>query len=1378
MKKTFSFLLFLFLFAKTFAQLDTEHWFAPMIDRVSNGKYVQSIYFSTNSTTPFPVTIYNNNIAIGTVTVSKGNPKKFTVPRQYIITTNGEDLFKPNTMGLYCKGDLPYFANLRFSEFNHAEILTSKGKAGIGTEFYAAMAPIKTENDILNFMTGILATEDNTTVTISGYKPTVAFSQTQGSTITFILNKGQSYIIDGLGNNYNNYTGFIGAKIVSDKPISVTNGNFNGQYAGNYPLASDILMDQSVPVERLGKEFAIVKGNGPIGENMEGGLIIATEDNTEIFVNNIATPVATLNAGQYYRLPETYYSDKGNGVFNMYVKSTKNIYLYQLLAGANSGNVQATGGFNYIPPLSCYLPKTIDEIGLIDENLTFSNGHQFGQLKIPTKLNIITEAGAAITVNGVTPDSSQGPYSILGTPDWVTYSIENVSGNITITSTKAVTAGIAAGDGAVGYGGYFAGFSSIPAISKKSGICIPGIILEVQSGFDTYQWFLNNIAISGANFNTFSPTTPGNYTVKVSNGSCPEVTTKPYTVLNCTQQKTISKAICNSFDIIPKFTTSTQNIVLSSIKIITQPTKGSVAINPTNGIITYTPNTGASGADSFVYYFSGDGVFPDSEEITMNITIGELKVQNTTLTSCKINNTGTFNLSTANITANNPVTKKYYKTLAAAQNQDATQEISNFTTYISSGGDVFAVVKTPEGCSDIAKITLGFYPEILLDANLYNATNCDDNFDGTIDVDFSKITPIILQNSSYFQVRFYLNQTDANAGNGNTLPNNWAYSEDTSVYIRVDSPDNCPFKIAEINFKIGNKVNISTPISQTVCSVNTSENISLSDYVPFFTNDTAVSFKFFSTLADAQNNTSGAETTANQTISQDATFYIIFSKAGICDNIGTLNLIFAKPLNSTTLPPEVTVCEGSNTVLDAGNGFISYLWNTGETTQKILAGVGSYSVKLTSPNGCSLVQNVEVKESLKAILNTADYTAENCDDNFDGIFNILFSDITPIILPNSSGFTVKYYSTNAFAQAGGTNTLANNFSYTADVTVYVRVESQFCPPIIQPLNLKIGTPLSLIKPSYTASECDDNLDNIKSVDLSKYLSQFTTDSGVNVGYYLNLEDAKNSKNEVSNPVSVNKNSTYYLRLSKANFCPIIASLTINIDVPKASTVLTDKNICPGATTVLDAGLGFKSYLWSTGEKTSNITVGVGDYYVDLESANGCIYRQNVSVKEVDLPIITAIDIKESTVTISATGGNPPYLYSLNGSPFQSSNIFNNVNSGKNTIFVISADQCEPVSKEFSLIKITNVITPNGDGINDSFNYSGLKTKDQPKFEIFDRYGKLIFTGSKENNYTWDGTLNGRKLPTSSYWYVLEWQEFGSSTTVKFSSWVLLKNSNF
>ena len=149
------------------------------------------------------------------------------------------------------------------------------------------------------------------------------------------------------------------------------------------------------------------------------------------------------------------------------------------MAGDALESMVATGGFNYIPPLSCYLPKKIDEIGKINENEYRSNG-VFYSLTVPTKLNIITERNATVDIkrNGasITMLPSYGPFNVPGNNDWVTFSLppSQTYGNIAIFSSKAVTAGISAGNDAVGYGGYFAGFSFIPAIVKTEGECLPG----------------------------------------------------------------------------------------------------------------------------------------------------------------------------------------------------------------------------------------------------------------------------------------------------------------------------------------------------------------------------------------------------------------------------------------------------------------------------------------------------------------------------------------------------------------------------------------------------------------------------------------------------------------------------------------------------------------------------------------------------------------------------------------------------------------------------------------------------------------------------------------------------------------------------------------
>ena len=533
-----------------------------------------------------------------------------------------------------------------------------------------------------------------------------------------------------------------------------------------------------------------------------------------------------------------------------------------------------------------------------------------------------------------------------------------------------------------------------------------------------------------------------------------------------------------------------------------------------------------------------------------------------------------------------------------------------------------------------------------------------------------------------------------------------------------------------------------------------------------------MTIKYFATLANAQNNT--AAIPAAQTITADKTFYYRFTKAGFCDVIGTLNISF-KASTPTALLNSYTVCAGSSQTLTAESTYTAYLWKKGattvSTTQTAVLSGGVYTVSFTNASGCVFTKNITILESPKPIWKVATYNATNCDDNFDGIIAIDLTKVTPVVLPNFTLFTVEY-----FTDAALLNPITNliNWTYSANTTIYVRASSPYCPAETKSIDFKFGNNLPLIKNDATVKVCDDDFDGIKSVNLSSYISEFTTDSGVTVSYFGSLADAQNSVNNISSAVTVTDSGIYYLRFHKNLFCDVIGKLTVNIQKAVKSDILKNKDICPDATTTLDAGAGFDNYLWSTGEKTQTINVPVGNYWVEL-TTNGCTYKQNVSVKAVSLPTITSVEIKGSTVTVTVTGGNPPYQYAIDNGNYQSSNIFTNVRGGDHTIYVISADNCTPVSANIDVIELYNVITPNGDGMNDILNYSALLKKEEPFIQIYDRYGKLVFTGDKNNRYSWDGKAFGKLVNTESYWYIMKWKEPGFSTVMEYSGWILVKN---
>ncbi len=1397
MKKGLLFLLLIFTYFNTFAQLDREHWFAPVLDGNLNGSNVQRIYLSTNETTPFQVRVYNNNILRTTLTVSKGNPVYWDVPRNYIFSDEyTSDHFKVSTKGLYLNGDKPYFASLRFSIQQHGEILTSKGTAGIGTEFRAVVAPITVNASVLNFTTGILATEDNTQVTVSDYGSNIRFGDgQQRPQITFTLNKGQSYIIDGTSAYSQNWTGFIGAKIVANKNISVTNGNFTGQYAGSYSNSSDILMDQGVPIDKLGKEFVLMKGNGTTSSNMEKALVVATVDGTKVFLNNSTTAAATLNAGEYFLTPNNAYINHGSNHYNMRVTTTENAYVYQLLAGDSGSSMVATGGMNYIPPLSCYLPKKIDEIGMIDQNRVYLTNSGW-QNSIPTKLNIITEKAASETGghlsvyrNGslMNLTAANGPFPVSGNDNWVTYSIAGITGNIAVESSHAVTAGISAGNDAVGYGGYFAGFSYIPAIIKQTGECLPNVILEVTEGFDSYQWVQkvgeNYIPAPGINnLYTYQPTQAGIYAVKLKQGSCDEVQTGDFKFQTCVYYTPYTYDICSTQEITPTFELSSQTVNPAAIVIDTPPTKGNISI-ATDGKLTYTANPNATGTDFFTYTFCGIGLIPDCETVEVTLNLNQItKNDKIILSECGTNGTAIYNLNDAQVTTET-VSKTYYKSENGAQNEIASELIADPTSYSSADGFVYVRLENDFGCVDVAKIELKSKLAPTANVDLYTKAHCDDEIDGVIDgnffVNLDDITPIVVPNSSNFTVRYYRTEILALAGNNtDALTGNYGFTENTSIWIRVDSPEDCPPAIKEIQLKTGEKLVLENEIVTTkVCDddLDGSIDINLADYIQEFNSNTGITATYF--VIDAAGNENSVS--PNQNITDNRSFYYHLSLPGFCDTIGTLNLEF-KQSTAPVLDSTYTVCGTSTKLIDAGSGFTSYEWDNGETGQTANLGAGSHWVKVTNSDGCIYTHNFTIVSTSAAELHIDNFNGMLCDENFDGIIEVnLASQVTPIILQNSQNYTVKYYTSQEFANDGGDNNVDEQWSYTTPIALYVRVESKDCPPVFGTINFGYGNSVPLLLDTYSDTICDDDenpLDGIKSVNLLDYKSMFTEDSAVQISFFEEENFAEANSNEISSTFEFSRTKTFFIRLSKNGLCTSIARLTLTIKTPKASDALAAINtqICPDTTITLDVGSGFDSYTWSTGEQNTPITVGIGTYWVDLVY-NGCTYRQEVNVSSVDLPVIQSIEIQGTTATIHVSGGKPPYRYSLNGRDYQDSNVFTNVSYGENTAYVISDDNCAPIQQVFTVIRILNVITPNGDGKNDVLNYGDLAFKEDVKLQIFDRNGTLIFTGNAANNYSWDGKLNGRHVPTSSYWYVLEWRDAGSSFLTQNKGWILVKN---
>ncbi len=94
------------------------------------------------------------------------------------------------------------------------------------------------------------------------------------------------------------------------------------------------------------------------------------------------------------------------------------------------------------------------------------------------------------------------------------------------------------------------------------------------------------------------------------------------------------------------------------------------------------------------------------------------------------------------------------------------------------------------------------------------------------------------------------------------------------------------------------------------------------------------------------------------------------------------------------------------------------------------------------------------------------------------------------------------------------------------------------------------------------------------------------------------------------------------------------------------------------------------------------------------------------------------------------------------------------------------------TQEFYVLGNDNFITPNDDGLNDTWlitdlDYFGGKNA---TFQVYDRYGKLLYEQSSNTIISWDGKYEGRTLPTAAYWYI-----FTLPDGRQIKSWIFIKN---
>lgn len=96
-------------------------------------------------------------------------------------------------------------------------------------------------------------------------------------------------------------------------------------------------------------------------------------------------------------------------------------------------------------------------------------------------------------------------------------------------------------------------------------------------------------------------------------------------------------------------------------------------------------------------------------------------------------------------------------------------------------------------------------------------------------------------------------------------------------------------------------------------------------------------------------------------------------------------------------------------------------------------------------------------------------------------------------------------------------------------------------------------------------------------------------------------------------------------------------------------------------------------------------------------------------------------------------------------------------AGKHTVFIKDMNGCGTASIEVFVIGYPKFFTPNGDGINDTWQVDGVISQPNSKIYIYDKFGKLLKQIDSKGE-GWDGLYRGNQMPSTDYWYMVQLED--------------------
>jgi gliding motility-associated-like protein len=261
-------------------------------------------------------------------------------------------------------------------------------------------------------------------------------------------------------------------------------------------------------------------------------------------------------------------------------------------------------------------------------------------------------------------------------------------------------------------------------------------------------------------------------------------------------------------------------------------------------------------------------------------------------------------------------------------------------------------------------------------------------------------------------------------------------------------------------------------------------------------------------------------------------------------------------------------------------------------------------------------------------------------------------------------------------------------------------------------------------------------------------------------------------------------SIYNYSITVKDGCEDKFLIPVKVDQALNGAIETSKAaVCEDATITINAD-SYKAelYKWTStsfdGEKYGATITDVlkKNTVYTLEISRGiCTATDAIEIKVSSRPVILSIDsvaARDREIVLDINYGTPPFTYGVDKEQADYNSVKYNLAFSNHKFYVIDAAGCRSEALTHTVLAPQIVIppyfSPNGDGINDTWEITNIKDiYPNAVITIYDRFGKVLvkYNGSEEG---WDGKYLGREMPTTDYWYVIDIKEINKQYTGHFT----------